>query len=165
MLAFSLPDWEHLPELELYMDQVLLLLGRYLSFPPLSEDEKPITASIINNYVRMKIMPAPVKKKYGRVHIAYLLIICTLKQSLSIASIQKLIPMGLQEEEVAAIYHRFVSQYRGAIEVFSRYSQSILSEDLTDDALATQAAVVTNLAKGLTEYLLTGQPEGEETAD
>lgn len=33
MLSFSLPAWEALPELDLYMDQVILLLSRYLSFP------------------------------------------------------------------------------------------------------------------------------------
>lgn len=99
MLSFSLPAWEALPELELYMDQVILLLSRYLSFPLSGEsgEDKVITASIVNNYVRMKVMPPPVKKKYGRVHLAYLLVFCTLKQSLSIASIQRLLPMGIDE--------------------------------------------------------------------
>ena len=68
--------------------------GRYAVFM----DFDNITASIVNNYVRMKIMPPPVKKKYGRVHLAYLLMICTLKRSLPIAAIQRLIP----EEELDA---------------------------------------------------------------
>ena len=51
MLSFSLPAWEALPELDLYMDQVILLLSRYLSFPLAGEsgEEKVITASIVNN--------------------------------------------------------------------------------------------------------------------
>ncbi len=62
---FDLPDWEALPQLDLYMDQVVILLTRYLE--PLSpdEDERAITASTVNNYVRMKVMPPPVKKKYS----------------------------------------------------------------------------------------------------
>ena len=152
---FRLPDWESLPELELYMDQVVLLMTRYLSFPPQTEeDDKIITASIINNYVRMKIMPAPVKKKYSRVHIAYLLVICTLKQSLSIASIQKLMPMGLSEEEVQVLYTRFVSQYGAVAEMFSNYMRDSLEHQPRLDALPTYAALVANLSKSLTEYLL-----------
>ena len=79
---FQPPQWEQLPGLELYMDQVIILLKQYLG-PLLRNEEKAVTASIINNYVRMKLMPPPVKKKYSRVHIAYLLMICILKQSLS----------------------------------------------------------------------------------
>lgn len=161
MRAFTLPDWESLPELELYMDQVVLLLSRYLSFPPLGEsgEDKVITASIVNNYVRMKVMPPPVKKKYGRVHIAYLLMICTLKQSLSIASIQRLLPMGLPEAEVERIYTRFVRLFREAQTAFSKYSEMILPDTPEDDSLVIFAAVVSNLAKALTEALLVSAVE------
>ena len=87
---FDLPDWDSLPQLDLYMDQVILLLTQYLSPLERYGEEKAITASIINNYVRMKVMPPPVKKRYSRVHLAYLIIICTLKQSLSISCIQRM---------------------------------------------------------------------------
>ena len=162
LAAFRLPDWESLPELELCMDQVVLLMTRYLSFPPpVGEEEKVITASIVNNYVRMKIMPAPVKKKYSRVHLAYLLVICTLKQSLSIASIQKLMPVGLEEEEVRQIYTHFTEQYTGASAAFSRYVEESLP-GMQVEGLPTSAAVVANLAKSLTEYLLTTPEEAGE---
>ena len=163
MLSFSLPAWEALPELELYMDQVSLLLSRYLSFPLSGEsgEDKVITASIVNNYVRMKVMPPPVKKKYGRVHLAYLLVFCTLKQSLSIASIQRLLPMGNDEGEVERIYTNFVRQYQEAKTAFSKYSEMILPDALADDSLIIFAAVVSNLSKALTESLLSA---GSETA-
>ncbi len=155
MRSYSLPRWEHLPELDLYMDQVVLLLSRYLSFPPRTEtDEKLITPSIVNNYVRMKIMPAPVKKKYSRVHIAYLIVICTLKQALSISSIQKMIPMDLSEEEVAVVYDGFVDCYNQVVSLFSKYTSMMLTENSSDEAISTIAAVVTNLSKSLTEHLL-----------
>ena len=161
--AFRLPDWESLPELELYMDQVVLLMTRYLSFPPQTEeDDKVITASIINNYVRMKIMPPPVKKKYSRVHIAYLLVICTLKQGLSIASIQKLMPTGLSEGEVEALYTRFVSQYGAVAQMFSNYMRDALDHQTRMDALPVAAALVANLSKSLTEYLLFSPAEPED---
>lgn len=163
LAEFHLPSWESLPELELYMDQVVLLVTRYLSFPPQTDgDERIITASIVNNYVRMKIMPPPVKKRYSRVHIAYLLVICTLKQSLSIASIQRLMPIGLEEEEVRQVYNRFLEEYANAAEMFRRYTADAVSGRGQLDALPTSAAIMANLSKGLTEYLLFDPTEAEK---
>ena len=77
---YRLPAWEQIPDLGLYMEQVIALLRQYLDYlPPELKDEEFITAAAINNYVRTKIMPEPVKKRYYRIHIAYLLVICTLK--------------------------------------------------------------------------------------
>ena len=59
MDAFRLPDWESLPQLELYMDQVIILLNQYLGPLYRSGEEKAVTASIINNYVRLRVLPAP----------------------------------------------------------------------------------------------------------
>lgn len=167
MRSYSLPRWEQLPELELYMDQIVLLLSRYLSFPSRTEDgEKLITPSIVNNYVRMKIMPAPVKKKYSRTHIAYLIVICTLKQGLSISSIQKMIPMGLEEDAVAAVYNGFVDCYNSVVSLFSKYTAMMLDEKPSDEMISTVSAIVTNLAKSLTEHLLSSEesPTGEADA-
>ena len=96
---YHLPQWESIPDFGLYMDQVVLLLERYLSFiPPVNEEkERIVTASAINNYVRLKLMPAPVKRKYYRVHICYLIMILTLKQSIGISQVQKIIPWDLAD--------------------------------------------------------------------
>ncbi len=116
---FRLPSWEEIPNLGLYMEQVTVLLREYLDYlPPELKDEQFITAATINNYVRIKVMPEPVKRRYYRTHIAYLIIILTLKQSLSIALIQKVIPMGLSEDEVEAIYTAYASRHRQAAHYF-----------------------------------------------
>ena len=96
---YHLPQWESIPDFGLYMDQVVLLLERYLSFiPPVNEEkERIVTASAINNYVRLKLMPAPKKRKYYRVHICYLIMILTLKQSIGISQVQKIIPWDLAD--------------------------------------------------------------------
>ena len=96
--TFRLPDWDQIPNLGLYMEQIILLLRQYLDYlPPELKEEEYITSAAINNYVRTKIMPEPIKKRYYRVHIAYLLVICTLKQGLSIGLIQKLPDQSLAE--------------------------------------------------------------------
>ena len=116
---FRLPLWGDIPDFGLYMEQVIALLRKYLDYlPPELKEEQFITAATINNYVRMKVMPEPVKRKYYRVHIAYLIIILTLKHSLSIALIQKIIPMGLSEEEVQEIYNAFAARHQQADQYF-----------------------------------------------
>ena len=112
---YRLPKWEDIPAFGLYMEQVIALLKQYLNYlPPELKEEQFITASTINNYVRLKIMPEPQKKKYYRIHIAYLIMIFTLKQSLSIAMLQKLIPMGITEDEVQELYDAYVERHRAS---------------------------------------------------
>ena len=158
----ALPEWDGLPDLGLYMDQVVALLSRYLDFNLDAESsEKMITVSTVNNYVRLKIMPAPEKKKYSRIHLAYLLMICTLKQNLSIAYVQKMIPMGLTEDEVHERYNAFVKRHRGTAQYFiEQVRQSCTavldpagkSEDVED--LIISAAVFGSLSRILTEKLI-----------
>ena len=167
---FDLPDWESLPELDLYMDQVILLLSRYLA--PMGGEEKNITASIINNYVRMKVMPPPVKKRYARMHLAYLIIICTLKQSLSISCIQRLLPEEHSPEAARTLYTDFVGQYRASVAFLRRLNVSGEALALNgagrlgvDQNLAATSAILSTLSKSLTEFLLQAPETPEEDED
>lgn len=113
LLEHTLPAWDELPDFELYMDQVLSLTGRYLEGMPNSEDSK-LTASMINNYVKVKIIPAPQGKRYSRRHVAYLLLLCILKPVLPIAAIQKLFAAAQSGTDDKAFYERFRGIYRQA---------------------------------------------------
>ena len=128
---YRLPQWEEIPNLGLYMEQVIDLLKQYLDYlPPELKEEQFITASTIHNYVRIKVMPEPRKKKYYREHIAYLIVILTLKQSLSIAMIQRLIPMGMSLEEVERSYSAYVRQHSIAAKYFTEQVRQIASKIL-----------------------------------
>ncbi len=119
MKRFSLPSYEEIPNLGLYMDQVLTLMNQYLA--PLTTtdvEDTAITAATINNYVRVKVMPAPEKKKYLRIHIAYLIIICTLKQAMSISDIQALLPADLSDEEMQMLYYEYSRCYKASVLFF-----------------------------------------------
>lgn len=160
---YRLPTWEQIPTLGLYMDQVLTLLSGYLPFLPKKEkEEQIITTSAINNYVRMKLMPAPEKKKYSRIHIAYLIMICALKQSLTMSEIQKILPNGLTEEEVKKTYEAFVNQYTDSARIFVAMVESMAAQLLaaeTADAadvnsFVLSTAVMTNFSRLLTTKLL-----------
>ena len=70
IIKHHLPRWNELPEIDLYLDQVVNYLEKYLGILGSNDDDKIITKTMINNYVKQGIMPAPEKKKYGKTHIA-----------------------------------------------------------------------------------------------
>lgn len=160
LMTNPLPSWDLLPQFDLYMDQVIILLGKYLSAYTVGQSrEKFITAAMINNYVKLKIMPAPIKKKYSRVHLAYLIMICSLKQTLSMATIQKIIPSNLSEEKIHEIYSKFLSNQKLAVEHTKQQIKEFTSpvtalDEKTDiDDLVMQVAIFSNITKILTERL------------
>ena len=162
---YHLPDWEAIPDLGLYMDQVIVLLEQYLTFipTPAGSKEKFVTSSTINNYVRLKIMPAPVKRKYHRVHIAYLVMILTMKQSLSISDVQKVIPpMDSSEDEVLSVYEDYSEKFRRLALFFNQQVQSAAegvrsTEQSSDNAvelLVIESALIAGFSKILAEKLI-----------
>ena len=159
----ALPSWDELPALDLYMDQVVALLNSYLGFLPKEVGmDAVVTAAAVNNYVRKKIMPAPVKKRYSRIHLAYLLMICSLKQSVSISYIQQMLPPTLTEQQVQDVYNRFAEQQRRTtlyfVEQVNQQASRLLAEGKTDDDgvnnIATAFAVTASLSRMATEKLI-----------
>ncbi|MCR5831272.1 MAG: DUF1836 domain-containing protein [Lachnospiraceae bacterium] len=163
---YKLPCWNDIPNIGLYMEQVIILLKEYLDYlPPELKDEQIITAATINNYVRTKIMPEPVKKKYYRIHIAYLVMICTMKQILPIAVISRIIPMNIPEEDVEAIYNRYTERHSFSISYFLKQirliagpildHKDVIEESTTDTAdLITMCTIFAGFSKLLAEKLL-----------
>ena len=149
LTAYQLPKWEDLPDFGLYMDQVITLLSQHLYYLP-QEDHSAelVTPTAINNYVRLKIMPAPEKKRYRRIHLAYLFMICTLKQTITIAQVQKIIPVGLEEEEIKQLYSNYVARH---IEVGQRFIENIhhCAEPMLDPNNTMENATVENMIAGM----------------
>lgn len=102
---FHLPTWEELPDFELYMDQVTTLVKRYLE--PIIEEKNLLTAAMVNNYVKHKIIPAPVKKKYTKEHLAFLLTITLLKQIFPLPEIRDALLYQLRIQEKRLAYNSF----------------------------------------------------------
>ena len=110
--SYRLPEWEELPQIELYLDQVIALVNNYVGFFVYDPtEEKLLTPSMVNNYVKLRLIPAPVRKKYGRKHIALLLMVCTFKQSLSMAAMSEMLPLD-DEEQIHQEYVRFIASYQ-----------------------------------------------------
>lgn len=105
-MEFSCLRWEQLPQIALYMDQVLLVLNQTLA--PLGRPEEPmITSTMINNYVKMKLAAPAVKKKYDREHMARFIMVCLMKKVLTMAEITALLDRLLQSWSLEEIYGLF----------------------------------------------------------
>lgn len=138
---YKLPAWKELPDIGLYMDQVIALLGQYLDFIPVEDPKnKPVTPTTINNYVRLKVMPAPEKRKYYRIHIAYLIMIFTLKQGTSINAIQQLLPASADEEEVKTFYTSYVERLQKIALFYTSQTRDAV-QDILDPQTANEGAV------------------------
>ncbi len=83
---------DEMPRIELYLDQVLSIVTTELA-PLYEPGEKIITGSMVNNYVKQRVMPAPTRKRYTRRHLASLLFVCSLKRVLSIAQVAQVLTL------------------------------------------------------------------------
>lgn len=84
--GLHLKRWDELPEFDLYATQIIDIIESELFFLKVF-DKEIITKSMINNYVKHKIIPKPVNKKYNRLAVACLITITILKQFLEISDI------------------------------------------------------------------------------
>ena len=88
---FSFKRYEELPDIELYMDQVVTFLEKQIKIFQNTSLDKQITSSMINNYVKGEVVSAPISKKYNREHLAAIEEVITLKQVLSIAEVKQIL--------------------------------------------------------------------------
>ncbi len=106
------PKWDELPELDLYLDQVLLYVNNVCG-SSISAADKGLTASMINNYVKHGYIAKPVKKKYQRHQIARLIAITTLKTVFSIQEISATLNMLHKSADSRELYDDFVDYMNG----------------------------------------------------
>lgn len=83
--------WEELPDLALYMDQIIAYMPRQLvQF----DANGALTAAMVNNYIKEGLVPRAEGKRYGPQHLAYLTVVCALKQTLTVREIGALFSAG-----------------------------------------------------------------------
>ena len=116
---------------------------------------------MINNYVKLGTIPPPTKKRYSKVHLAYLLVVCTLKQTHDMATIQKIMPVDLSATEVEQTYASFVKNQQKAHNYVMENIRSVAdpiidlegnNQERLNDILI-QLSTSANIFKTLTEAL------------
>ena len=82
---------EDIPNIELYMDQITTFMDDQLKSTKRYGDDKILTKTMINNYVKNNLLPPPVKKKYSKDHVLILIFIYYFKNILTIKDIESIL--------------------------------------------------------------------------
>ena len=84
---------EEIPDIDLYMDQVTTFLDEKLKSSARNpkDEEKLVTKTMINNYAKTDVIPAPVKKKYSRDHLFLIIFVYYYKNFLQINDVKTLL--------------------------------------------------------------------------
>lgn len=112
----ALVTWDRLPDIGLYMDQVLTLMDRQLAFYKRDDEDKLLTQPMINNYTKDGLLPRASDKKYTQGHLALLSVLCSLKPVLSISDLSVLLENTQLGNDERKIYEFFLDSQREAIE-------------------------------------------------
>ncbi|MCR4695612.1 MAG: DUF1836 domain-containing protein [Pseudobutyrivibrio sp.] len=179
-------DYVHpddIPNIDLYMDQVLTFLDQELGTVREATEDKAMTKTMINNYTKNQILPPPVKKKYSRDHMLNLIFIYYLKNFLSMKDIKSILDpindkyFGAKEglgfydiyanmvdyESIVAsdVMKDIVHKYNYSREVFTDLEQESKNQ-LQDFTFICELAFDIFVKKMMLEQFIAGRQEGED---
>lgn len=137
--SLSLKDTINLneiPDLDLYMDQVITLFENKLSNGKRFDDDKLLTKTMINNYAKDKLLQPITNKKYSRENILLLILIYNLKQSLSISDIKTLLyEIKDTNNDLIQFYNSFLNRTNSDFIDFKNEISTVINEDDAPDNL------------------------------
>lgn len=88
--------WEDLPDIALYMDQLISYMPRQLIR---FHGDSALTPAMVNNYIKDGLVPRAEGKRYAPIHLGYLTAVVALKQVLSVKEIGALMEAGRATEK------------------------------------------------------------------
>lgn len=115
---------EDIPEIDLYMDQVIQLFEKNFGSSTRNEDEKVLTKTMINNYAKGKLFFPVKNKKYSKEQLILISLIYQLKGGLSIQDIKQTLE-GINERtesgqfQLNKFYQSYLKLHEKNIEIFN----------------------------------------------
>ena len=100
-----------IPSLDLYIDQIITLLEENLANNKRDEKDKILTKTMVNNYSKQGVIQSIKGKKYSKNHILEMLMIYSMKNTLSIDEIKRILTPLYQDDKVSQLsllYDRFI---------------------------------------------------------
>lgn len=121
--------WDELPDIALYMDQIISYMPRQLMNIRSGED---LTSAMVNNYIKDGLVPRAEGKRYHPEHVGYLTAVCTLKKVLTVRDIGALISAGQAAgKDSRQLYDYFCKELSGALnDVADTFTGEETREDL-----------------------------------
>ncbi|NLI89047.1 MAG: DUF1836 domain-containing protein [Epulopiscium sp.] len=159
-----------IPMLDLYMDQVITLFESKLEARKRYEDDKLLTKTMINNYVKDKILKPATNKKYSPEHLIMMALIYNLKQILSIGDIKTLFTETIYKEgiDVFDLYQRFLEvKKEDKIQIKQSVTEKLETLDLEqskeEDIIIMVLSLINsaNIQKRLAEEIIDNYLVGE----
>ena len=92
---FRLPRYAQIPDVGLYLEQVVRYVNSHLAIL----GEPALTSSMVSNYVKQRLIPAPQKKLYTAQHLARVLLIGVVKAGGAREGVRMM--FGIQEDSYA----------------------------------------------------------------
>lgn len=103
-----LPRWDELPDISLYLEQVLELVnGNLEKYLEGDKNGRILTQTMVNNYVKHGFIQSPVKKRYDKTALASLIAIAVLKDIFTIKEISQLISLAIDASNPEESYNYF----------------------------------------------------------
>lgn len=139
---FSCPQYQELPDIGLYLEQVLGILNTSLKLVA----AEPTTKAMISNYIKAGVVPAPVKKKYYREHLCYLVITTLLKPVFSLQQIARFFKLQRSTYPQDIAYTFFCREFENALKeafFFTGEPLPSLETRRTDETILVRSLVLT----------------------
>ncbi len=126
--------WNQLPDIALYMDQVISFMPRQLIH---FDDGEALTSAMVNNYIKDGLVPRAEGKRYGPVHLGYLTAVRALKKVLSVRDVGILIAAGQERStDPEQLYNYFCRALDQALaDTAHALNEDARREDLARTAL------------------------------
>lgn len=164
-MNFRIPRWEELPEIGLYLDQVISFIDSSIGDVINENNKKMITRTMVNNYVKQKTIAPPVNKKYNRQSVASLFVIAILKPVFSIQEISLLIKLALEANYIEVSYNQFCSVIEEAVDKVFRGEPFEGRENLNDPQYILRNVARTVACKMYIKSMYFGEDSSEKKTD
>jgi hypothetical protein len=153
---FELPLWEDLPELDLYMDQIMIYFRTQFAYLNEEEIKRWMSPAMINNYVKKDLLTRPNNKKYNKEQLSGLMQIAALKTILSIEDIGHMFTAMASIAAPQSRHDDFAKTLAGSVQdEISSLQERLQGMDAAASLmLARQLALEAAIKKILSERLL-----------
>jgi hypothetical protein len=130
--------WEDIPDIDLYMDQVLVYMQRqHIGL----ESGENLTSAMVNNYIKKGLLPRAKGKRYDRTHVAFLTAICLIKQVLSVDLTGEMLKNQLENKDIKEFYKNYCSSVDSAYsDVAEKIDENMSKEKMSEMILQLAAS-------------------------
>lgn len=148
---------EEIPDLDLYMDQVIQLFENKFSSAKRYEEDKVLTKTMINNYAKAKLFFPIKNKKYSKEHLLLISMIYQMKSVLSIKDIGKTFEevnqkMQNDDFDLGNFYNNYVHLMDTNVANFNKHLteqeeifETELDKDIVNDDYLQHLLLITSL--------------------